>query len=143
VSAPLDTTFALELTVDCGANADAASLTLAFDPGYLQVQSITVDATHFPDVLRKRFDNVLGSVNYDAGSVLCHSEDNCPSGLIHLASVTFRAVHRTLPSTSVSLHGQVVWAGGTTFDGAGAGSTVTVTSTSPTLYTISLPLVTR
>jgi hypothetical protein len=143
VSTPEETTFALDLMVDCGANADAASLTLGFNPIYLQVETVTADETVFPNVLRRRFDNAAGSVNYDAGSIMCHSEGNCPSGVIRVATVTFRAVRRTLPSTPVTVRGQVVWAGSTTFDGLGEGSTVTITSTSPVLYGLSLPLVSR
>ena len=136
-------TFTLDVLVDCGANADAASVTLTFNVNYLQVQSITSDETSFPNVLRKRFDNVAGTVQYDGGSLACHSEANCPSGLIRVASVTFEAKRRTLPTTNVVVRGQVVWAGETIYDGAGAGTTVTVTSLSPLVYSVSLPLVAR
>lgn len=137
------TTFALDVFVDCGANADAASVTLSFNVNYLQAQSITADETNFPNVLRKRVDNVTGSVQYDGGSLACHSEGNCPSGLIRVATVTFSAARRTLPSTPVTVRGQVVWAGETLFDGSGTGTSVTVTSDSPLVYPVFLPLVTR
>jgi len=137
------TTFALDIMVDCGPNADAASVSLSFNVNYLQVQSITADESSFPNVLRKRFDNAAGTVQYDGGSLACHSEGNCPSGVIRVATVTFNASRRTLPTTAVTMRGQVVWAGETLFDGTGAGANVTVTSLSPLVYSVNLPLVAR
>jgi len=143
VSTGEGTTFTLDIYVDCGANADAASVSLTFNVNYLQVQSITADETRFPNVLRRRFDNVAGTLQYDGGSLSCHSEGNCPSGVIRVASVTFAATRRTLPTTRVNVRGQVVWAGETLFNDTGAGTIVTVTSTSPLVYSVALPLVAR
>ena len=143
VTTPPGSTFDLDVLVDCGTNADAASVTLRFNTNYLQVQSIVADETSFPNVLRKRIDNTAGTVQYDGGSLACHSEDNCPSGLIRVATVTFVATRRTLPSSPVGIRGQVVWAGETLFDDLGAGTMVTVTSSSPLVYSVSLPLVAR
>ena len=136
-----ETNFTLEVLADCGSNADGVGVVVTFDPVYLQVVAVAEDESKFPLVLRKRFDNSSGEVYYDAGAPLeCHNERTCPAGVARLATLTFRAVTGTVPSTSVSISGEVVWAGETVFGGEGNGSIVTITSTARRIY---LPLVVR
>lgn len=120
------TSFTLDMVVNCGTHADAAALVVTFDPAYMQVTGVTPDESGFPAVLRQRFDNVSGTVLYDAGSLECHAEGTCPSAAIRVATITFRATARTFPTSYVGLSGQVAWAGELVFDGGGNGSTITI-----------------
>ena len=122
----VQTTFTLDVVADCGTSADTVGVELTFDPMYLQVVTVTADESRFPQVLRNRFDNSAGTIYYDAGSLLCHSENSCPSGAVRMATVTFRAVATTLNASSVGILGQVVWSGEPIFDGVGAASAITI-----------------
>ncbi len=132
--------FTLDILVDCGTHADAAGAQLTFDPAYMQVVAVTADESVFPEVLRNRFDNVSGIVYYDAGSMQCHGENSCPTGVNRMATITFRAIDRTFPTKNVAIHGQVTWAGDLIFDAQGSGSTITITAPVSRAY---LPLVVR
>ena len=123
----VETDFTLDIVADCGTNADGVEVGLTFDPAYLQVVAVIADQSRFSIVFTKLFDNSAGTVNYVAGSSLeCHGENSCPSGVIRLATVTFRAVAVTSPASSVSIYGQVIWSGEPIFNGLGAGSTITI-----------------
>jgi len=127
----------LELWVECGAHADSAAATVTFNPNYLQVDSVVADESAFSTVMRSQYDNVAGTVRYDAGSLTCHGEGDCPSGAIRMATLHFRALARTWPTTYVDIHGRVVWSGSAIFDAEGQGSTITITSSTYLRY---LPL---
>jgi hypothetical protein len=118
----------LDVMVDCGANADAAAVTVEFDPAVLQVISVAADKSRFPTVLRNRFDNVTGRVTYDAGAALdCYSEGACPSGVVRLARIAFRTISPVRATVPVTLSGKITWRGEYTFNAPGAGSQLTVT----------------
>jgi len=134
------TGFTLEIVVNCGIHADAASVEVSFDPAYLQVVAVTPDESEFPVVVRKSFDNVSGTILYDAGSLECHSDGTCPSGVIRVAMVRFRALGRTSPTSYVAIKGETDWVGDAIFEGEGDGSTITITSAPGVAY---LPLVAR
>ena len=140
VTVPVLSTFALDVLVDCGTQADAAGIEVTFNPAYMEVVSVTQDVSAFSDVLRSQFDNVAGVVKYDAGSVLCHGQGSCPAGVIRVATITFHAKAPTFPTRNVSIYGQVTWTGNLTFDGQGTGSTITITSPISPVY---LPFVSR
>ncbi len=138
LAVPVQTAFAVDIVVDCGANADGAAAVVTFDPACLQVVSVTSAASAFPRVLRNLYDNGTGIVWYDAGAELgCHASGSCPSGVARLATVNFRVVTLTPQQTYIALRGQVTWSGEYTFDGEGSGSAVTIVGPSFTLY---LPL---
>ena len=135
------TDFTLDVVVNCGTHADGAGLVVTFDPLYMQVIAVTPDKSGFPNVMQGSFDNRAGTIVYDAGaSLMCHAEGTCPSGVIRVATVTFRATARTHPISYVGLLGQVFWAGELVFDGEGDGSTITITPSAGIAY---LPLVVR
>lgn len=138
LTAPVQSAFAVDIVVDCGANADGAAAVVTFDPACLQVVAVASDTSAFPKVLRNLYDNENGIVRYDAGAELgCHTLGNCPSGVARLATVTFRAVTLTPQQTYIALRGQVTWSGEYTFDGEGSGSTVAIVEPPVMLY---LPL---
>lgn len=121
-------TFRLDITVDCGANADAAAVVVTFAPSHLQVTRVVSDATQFPSVLSLAYDNVSGRVRYEAGAALtCHRNGDCPSGLAQMASITFRAVGGSVATTELGVRGLVAWQGLPIFEGEGSGSTVAIT----------------
>jgi hypothetical protein len=121
-------TFAVDIVADCGLHADAVSTAVTFNPAYLQVVALTPDVSRFPNPLRKRYDNGVGSVEYDAGADLfCHEDGNCPSGTARVATITFRAVGASGSSVPLHLQGQMTWEGEYIFDGEGNGSTVAIT----------------
>jgi len=136
--------FSLDIRVDCGVNADGAATTVTFDPRYVQVLSLTPDTTQFTNALRSTFDNGTGTVRYDAGApLLCHQEETCPSGFIRIATITFRAVQATVPTTFIAISGQVTWSGAYVFDGPGSGSTITVLPLPTPVCTLRLPIIMR
>ena len=120
-------TFAVGIVADCGTNADAVATFVAFDPAYLQVMSLIPDTSRFPTTLVNRYNNGVGSLQYDAGSLTCHAGGNCPSGTVRLATITFRAIGESGSSGPVNLQGEITWQGLTTFNGAGSGSVVAIT----------------
>jgi hypothetical protein len=132
--------FTLDILVDCGTHAEVAEARVTFDPTYMQVVTVTTDASVFPTVAYNVFDNVSGSVIYDAGSLTCHSQGSCPAGVIRMATITFRAIARSFPSKYVGINGEVLWSGSVIFDGQGSGSTITITSPVSPVY---LPFVSR
>jgi len=140
--------FSLDIMVDCGANADGVAAAVTFDPTHLQVVSVTEDRAQFASVLLNAFDNGTGTVRYDAGApLICHQEGTCPSGLVRIATITFRAMQATDPATFVSISGQVTWSGAYVFDGPGSGSTITIlppptpTPTATPAHTLRLPMI--
>ena len=136
--------FPLDIRVDCGANADGAATTVMFDPRYVQVLSLTQDTTLFTNILRSTFDNGTGTVRYDAGApLLCHQERTCPTGFIRIATITFRAVQATDPTTYIGISGQVTWSGAYVFDGPGSGSTISVLPLPTPVCTLRLPMIMR
>ncbi len=120
-------TFTVDIVADCGSNADAAATVVTFDPAHLQVEAITPDASGFATTLFQGYDNVAGLVQYDAGSLTCHSLSSCPSGSVRLATIRFRAVGECGFSVPLALHGQLTWEGSYVFNGVGNGSTVAIT----------------
>jgi hypothetical protein len=123
-------TFTVDIVADCGANADAAAVKVAFDPAYLQFVSLAPDLSKFSNKLLQSYDNSAGRVEYDAGAALtCHESLNCPSGSVRLATITFRTVAQCGLSVPLSVEGKMTWAGGYDyiFNGVGSGSTVGIT----------------
>ena len=127
-------TVTLHVLANCGSNADGVAVELSFDPAYLEVVCITPDATGFPVILRRTYDNLHGKANYDAGAPLtCHQEGNCPAGQVRIATVCLRAKQVTSPSTAVDITGQITWSKAYIFNGPGLGSTVSVLGPLPGL----------
>lgn len=139
VTVPVTSTFVLDVLVNCGANADAASARVYFSPTLLSVISVTADLSSFPQVLLNRFDNTVGMVAYDGGSLYCHEQEDCPSGVIRVTTITFQPRQWTAPTTYVTLWGQIAWAGQLTFDGEAAGATVEIKPA----YVLYLPVLVR
>jgi hypothetical protein len=117
-------TFQVDIVADCGSNADAAATVVAFDPAHLQVEALTPDASVFATTLLQAYDNVAGQVQYDAGSLTCHSASSCPSGSVRLGTIRFRAVGECGFSVPLSIQGQITWEGAFIFNGVGSGNTV-------------------
>lgn len=121
-------TLAVDVFADCGSNADAAAITITFDPAQLQVGAITPDTAQFPNtLLPASYDNVAGLVRYEAGSLACHSAGPCPSGSVHLATIQFSVVGQCGTQAPLAVAGQLTWAGAYVFNGTGSGSTVAIT----------------
>ena len=120
----------LDIMLNCGANADGAGTIVTFDPAYLQVISIAGDTSDLPNILLNTYDNGTGTIRYEAGALLtCHQTGTCPSGIVRLATITFRAIAESVGTTSVGISGQVTWSGAYTFDGTGTGCAITVLPT--------------
>ena len=103
---------------------------MTFEPTYLQVVSVIEDTSRFPNILLNTYDNGTGTVRYDVGALLtCHQAGTCPSGIVRVATITFRATALTVPTTHVGISGQMTWSGAHIFDGTGDGSTITVLPT--------------
>lgn len=125
-STVVSSTVTLDLMADCGANADAVSLVVSFDPRLLQAQIVTA-GTAFPNTLRNSVDNVAGKVYYDAGAPLtCHDGGNCPSGVVQVAQVKYVAVGAAAAPTMSGLAGKIAWSGSYVFNGSGTGTAVTI-----------------
>jgi hypothetical protein len=121
-------TFAVDIIADCGSHADAAAITVSFDPVRLQVVTITPDTSQFPNaLLPASYDNVAGLVRYEAGSLTCHGAGSCPSGSVHLGTIQFSTIGQCGFSVPLALTGQLTWAGGYVFNGTGSGSTIAIT----------------
>jgi len=69
---------------------DGAAAYLNFDPAYLQVVTMTAEAT-FPYILQNEFDNTTGEINFAAGNLTPPH----PSGTFALVTITFTAVAET------------------------------------------------
>lgn len=110
--------FTVTMTVRSGAQRiDAAGALLAFDPGALQVEAVTLGGS-LPVELLSTFDNAAGQVSVAAGTF-----SRAPRGTFTLAEVTLRALHPgvttlrleagTADETNAYWRGQSVWDGGT------------------------------
>jgi hypothetical protein len=91
--------FNITIEAQCnGQDVTGISVYLNFDPTYLEVQSITSVAS-LPLVLENTYDNSLGIINYSAGVQL---GEQYPSGTFDVASIQFKALALTSPSTVIT-----------------------------------------
>lgn len=97
-----ETVFSLTLVMDVSGNgqqADAADVSLSWNPTHLALVDITATAD-FPTVLWREIGS--SSARWAAGAALAPADD-LPAGRIHLATVSFRSRSTLVAGTPLSL----------------------------------------